>query len=1578
MPLRPFLQIWKNVIRIILYVAVAGVILFFALTRTQVGRDELRKQIEQQFEKRYAGSLKIGNLTGNLVNDLFADDVYLVGPEGKTIAFADSLIIRPNWQDFFKRRVSIGTLKLIRPHIHLVRNKEGKWNIEEALEQLSRDTLQTADPWSFTSTDVQIIDGTVITDNRGDLLPIVEQGYLFNFADTQLDSINTSFTVELRSRLKLVDVSAFTAHLNYPDFAIDLLQGQMVLEDGRVNVNSFQLTAGRTHLDFSGSVSSLKHMWTDSLDTVHLDVDIQPSRVDHTRLKDLFPFLPTGDETEITARVNGPISKLTIENLAFARGETIITGNGLLTGLPDRLGFDVEVLESKLKYEDLQAVLPGTDLPDFSHLDVLTVALSSTGTFSLDSLETGPFNTRSTLSVRGTAGGIEGQVSVMRETHKPIEISADLNADTLNLGRVFLKPNLHSRLNGRFMFEGLSTDIDSLNGHGILSLRSSRLAGRYLDTLQLDLTAAEGSVSGFGFASQGSGFASAIFSAVLPPYAPDFRLDLTTSNLDVGPLLRIDSLQSHLFASLSLQGSGPSWDQLQGEAVVRFDSSEFVYGETSRVILPHESSLAFAPPGTEGPQFLLEGDLASIQVHTDASPRAISSLAALWGDALAETVRREYAKPYHRAMLPADQDTVTSPPVTIPVSLDQLRLRNQARQALSASGIDSTITLDARLNLHRSDILNALLPFLPSLAADLETRLHLTAGADELALSGIIRADSLRFGSVMADSLTSELQLSGNLDNPLQETLSLSLEASASKSQIAGQTVRAPHLVFDHHARSARLLLSATPGGRIGPFETSATLDLLPDRNRLGLRSVRFSAEDYVWINEGTHVIDLYEDAGVIHSLTLVNREADSQLLQRVNIYGVISSAPEDTLFAEAENINLHELSQLTSLKESIGGMLNGRIALTGGLYSPELTGSLHVDALSFDNRLLGRVDASSTYIPGGSDIALQAAVSPVTGPVDSSLTTIDGHPLVPEDNLVEVTGTFRLPRYDEENDVVIGSVIDLEVQADRADLFFFEYLFPTVVSNVNGYATGHGTIQGSFRVPVFNASFEVVDGSFDIPTFGLNYNLSGPVSVDHEGIKVDGVQVSDASGGKAAFSGAILFNNYEYFSFDLTARIQNLQIIDVNDARDLAFYGNIRASALATLTGPVYQAMLRSANVETTPDSEIFIPLTTAEVSIDPGYIIFADSTGQIPDLNSLVRRENLLAQRPKGEREFLEGMEMDLNIFAPPGSTVHLVIDPLLGDAMNAVGSGRIQLQRTEGEFLTFGSFDVRAGDYLFTAGDVFFRRFLIEQGSITWDGDPTNAQLNVWGSYRTRASRAGLPGESNFSSSSIPVEVRLHITGRVSTPVVDLTLAIDRRDRDVTGNYNYEGLETVLNEPDRSTEYATSVLLTNTFLLTASSFYAPSNEHASTRTQFAFNSVSQLVASQINRYLNQALPNVDFSFGLQGERAQDLDVSYGVALRLLDERLIIRGQGVYQNEQEIRNRGEFAVEIKLSPAVSVEVFYRREGDIVSDAALTNTTGAGLSYQTEFTTWRKLVSKIIYGPNVKDAETDDQNPGT
>jgi len=560
-------------------------------------------------------------------------------------------------------------------------------------------------------------------------------------------------------------------------------------------------------------------------------------------------------------------------------------------------------------------------------------------------------------------------------------------------------------------------------------------------------------------------------------------------------------------------------------------------------------------------------------------------------------------------------------------------------------------------------------------------------------------------------------------------------------------------------------------------------------------------------------------------------------------------------------------------------------------------------------------------------------------------------------ENALSINGNVRLPSF-------AGSYpgrLDLDAHVDRVDLFFFKYIFKETLGAVQGYAAGEGTISGSFFQPVFDVQFKISDGRFEVPIIGETYGIESDIHIDDVGIRLEDARISDPSGGEATVTGVLEFNRYRFFTLDLSGSVDELRIMNIASSDILPFYGFLWVSGTFELTGPTFNATLTSSDAVTRSDSDLYIPVVEETAEGDESFIVFEDSLGVIPDFEALAARPFLLSRRPDAERQFLEGLNMDLGIYAPPGSTIHLVIDPLLGDVINAESTGSVQLERVDGEFRTYGELRVSGGDYQFTAGELFTRRFLIQDGgTILWEGDPINARLDIPAAYRTRASLAGLPGSEGQETRFVPVIVNLQISGTVFSPLVDLSLAIDRSNQNVLGDY--QGLEAQLNQPDRATEYATSVLLTNSFRLTTESIGTESG------SQIAFTSLSQLVSSQLNRFLSEALPNVDFSLGLIGDNAQNLDLTYGVALRLLDERLIIRGEGVYQAADAADRvttdeglQGEFIVEIRLNPNVSLEVFFRRESDILEAAELTNTAGAGVSFQTEFTSWRQLASRII-----------------
>ncbi len=1539
---------------------------FFALTRTEVGREGLRIELERQFSERFDGDLEIGTLRGNLLNRLSAGGIQIRDSSGSIVFSADSIVAHPSWRDLLERTVSTGRIRVIRPEVHLLSGPNGAWR----LGSLRPKTVRSgpASPWSFSSANITVVDGRLTTRSVGDQPKFIQKGLVFDYTNGELEDVNGRAIVEWQPDMKFVDVLQLSGRV--PDLSLPLnsLRGQFVIDDGGLELNAVHVRTGATRLHFSGSLSSLAALHTPD-ESPLVDIDLGPSTLDADELTRIFPRLPFSDEITASVHATGPLSALSLENLEVSHGSARISAAGTLNGLPDSLGYELDLQPGSISWKDVDAVYSGSNIASFEHLGSIAFSGASTGIVRFGGGERAlPYwQSRTAVQTESVAGRLDTDIELALGGDPRVTVIGTLAAHDLNVGIITQNPALESNLNGRATIDGSGIDLLHSTGTATVSLAPSHFAGRSADTLRVNVTGDDGLLTGRLSASMGGGSVDAGVRARIDSESTSYVAEGVLSRFDIGSVLRGDSLASSLNVRFEVDGAGNSMEAFQGQASLDFDSSRTIFGGRERIVAPHRTSLTVRQLGSSNPIVEIGGDALALRITGDVAIDPFVTLSRYWADTVIETAQNIFAKPLRRdTVLAASSERPHRPtPLTHQQTHDQVRI------GLDRAGLTSQ-SVQADIRVVRADILSALVPFAPPIRTNAVVRAGLTLDEQRFDLDLALSADSVQSGTMHARGFEMTVAANGSIQAEQSKSIATTFEAAASDFRFGDHEFIRPAVAASVDDRTMQLDIHSYVPGTSEPLRLSAQVDLLSDRNRVHLEEFQLSAQDQIWRADAANAIDVYEDAVVVRDVTIHRVDAGSTGRERIQIRGTLSPAPTDTLFADVHDIQIQHAAALLAVQRPIGGAINGRLAYTG-FARPELTGSIDVASLSYDDRTLGSIHVESRYLPGSPDVALDARISPIEY-------NQSGGGIYKENDL-SVDGTFRLPGFDAAGATDEGA-LDLRLSIDKLDAFFFEYIFAEEIADVRGFFEGDGRIGGTFSRPIFNVDVETETAGFHIPEFDLTYDLAGAVRVNEEGIHLDDVVVTDAVDGGAVVFGSILFNEYRYFSFDLRGDLDDLRIMNVDQSRDLPFYGQIWASGHATLEGPLSNAFLEIDNAVVNPESDLYIPITESSGGIDSGFIVFADSVGRIPDIYELTTREHLLAPRPMGERPFLEGMEMNLNITVPEGSTVHLVIDPLLGDEINAVGSGNIELIRTEGEFFTYGTFDVDAGDYLFTAGEVFFRRFLIDDGSISWDGDPLNAMLDIQASYRTRASTEGLTavGESRL----IPLIIHMKVFGRVATPNVELSLAVNRDDRRILGGY--EGLESELNQPELTAQFATSVLLTNSFLLTTSALGSQQSVGLSdTRNQLAFNSLSQLVASQLNRYLNYALPNIDLNFGVQGESAQDLDVTYGVALRLLDERLIIRGQGIYRNETTDSRRqqsglDEFVVEVRLNPNVSVEAFYRREGDLLSATESFNTsTGAGVSYQTQFTSWDRFVRRLFGWllPNEVEVEGDSEDDG-
>ena len=1560
-----------------------GIVLFVGFTRTQVGRDTILHQVETAFNEQFQGRLSIGALHGTLIDNLVATNVQLRAPSGTLVATVDSIRAAPRWANLLTAELSVQSLTLHRPQVSLHRDSSATWNVVSALQR-SPGSLQPSQPLDLTFADIRVKNGQVTTTRAGVAPDVVQEEWLFDYTRTQVKDFSLRASAQRAGSNSLLEIEAASFTLTEPGLSPSVLQGQLRRADSGWSIANLDLSLGATRIRGRASLDPTPSETDDTAFSLQLD----RSRINHDELQRIAPRLPLTGTVTVEGEVEGTPDQLRVNGMTVTHNESFASLNGTVSKNPEVLDLDIELLNSHLIPDDVRDVWP--DLPTFPTPSIGPVSVEGTlrGTTARPREPQQEFDLTAALSAQSQHGAVQGSLEVARSDTARLRYRTSVDAKNLNLAPFTGNPALSSQLNGEVRAEGTGTGTDTLQGTLDLSLSPSTIGGRSLASAngQLTLNGPTGSGS-LTLRQNGGGRVYVKASAENIDTRPGYTAVITTSDLNLSPIgQRLPS--TALNGRLTLRASGASWRPLTGTAVVNVDSSRVYRGDSTVVLPPHSATVHLADRRADRPRIEISGSVATLTVDGTSLGPPLWSTAQSWGVALQDAYRRTRNKPAP-SQFPSSVDSLI-PPVD---SSTREALRAQSQAALRQMDAPGPINLRATLRVHQPKVLNAWWAAFPQRAADFNAETTLSVSADSLHAHGRFSAAHLRIGSNKADDVEAQYDFSTHTGVPLAQSTQATTSFSARRMAAAGAPpIRNASGSLTYEDRAGTLQLSADSVGIADSLRLVSDLRVTPRKNELKVQTVSLDLNGNTWTNPSPTSVALYANKVVVLPFVLQQPHPQTPSLQQVRIRGTLSSSPTDTLSVEADNVYLPPFSRATGMTHLIGGNLNGRLRLEGGLGRQKLVGDLSVRRFSYDRRVLGDAYFRAEYSAQSPSLFVEGSLNADVSNVDS----LTGPSHVPDGarrvdpNRISLSGRIGLPSWARSSgrtsERSINQPLDLSIDVERADLFFFRYIFEERVSKIQGYATGSVDIGGRLRDPIFDANLTIENGAVTLPLFGLQYEVEGPVDVDQQGIHPRGLAVQDEEG-TATVNGSILFNDYRYFSFDLAATLNEITVIDVSQAKDLPFYGHIRASGPLSLTGPLSDATLRSNSARTTPDSELFIPVTGRTVEEDTGFIVFADSTGRTPDMETLTRRQNILADRPEGVPTFVQGLNLDFNVTAPNESTVHLVFDPIVGDVVTVVGSGRVQLRRQEGDFSVYGSFSATSGTYLFTAGEVFVRRFSIAQGTITWDGDPTNARLDLDAEYSTRASPSGLPGFENYRG-RIPVTVQLDITGRVTTPRVNLGLSLTRSEqRNLIGS---ESLDAILNQPARTTEYATSVLLTNTFLLTTESITqqggtgAGENRLSTAGNQLAFNSVSQLVSSQLNRYLGQALPNVDLNFGVQGEDPNNLDLIYGVALRLLNERLVIRGEGVYTSDDTDQQRaegpqGEFVVEVRLSPSVSAKVFYRRNGDeLTRNQSLMSSRGAGVSYQTQFPTWRALFNRLFgwlwSSDDAPDEEPDPQ----
>ena len=138
---------------------------------------------------------------------------------------------------------------------------------------------------------------------------------------------------------------------------------------------------------------------------------------------------------------------------------------------------------------------------------------------------------------------------------------------------------------------------------------------------------------------------------------------------------------------------------------------------------------------------------------------------------------------------------------------------------------------------------------------------------------------------------------------------------------------------------------------------------------------------------------------------------------------------------------------------------------------------------------------------------------------------------------------------------------------------------------------------------------------------------------------------------------------------------------------------------------------------------------------------------------------------------------MGVDIN----DGAQARIVFDRKVGDEIvgNAIGHLDLAVNNFEQLDMT-GSLEITEGAYHFTLKNWLNKRFDIQPGStVSWEGDPYDAKLNVATTFTTRTTLEPLLPDVDDLPSRMPVNLQLQLAGSLLRPALDFDVVVPNAD-------------------------------------------------------------------------------------------------------------------------------------------------------------------------------------------------------
>ena len=564
---------------------------------------------------------------------------------------------------------------------------------------------------------------------------------------------------------------------------------------------------------------------------------------------------------------------------------------------------------------------------------------------------------------------------------------------------------------------------------------------------------------------------------------------------------------------------------------------------------------------------------------------------------------------------------------------------------------------------------------------------------------------------------------------------------------------------------------------------------------------------------------------------------------------------------------------------------------------------------------------------------------------------------------------------------------LDFTLSSKNFPLSILEYWLASGISDTEGLIAADVKIKGPPSKPEISGTATAESVATTIDYLNTRYFVDRHVvKLNNSLIDATNARVKDENNNYAKVTGGITHDHLSNFGLKVRIEADTFLVLNTSKGQNNLYYGTAIGKGDVRFSGNFAQPDI-FVKASSGPGTKIFIPVDYEQEASEVRFIKWKKEEEE-------EEEEETAVAEPLGV-----SIEMELEI--DQDAVVEIVFDEQTGDVLRGIGNGNLRLLVPRGEdFQMFGSYVVESGDYLFTLMNLFISKpFEVRQGgTIRWQGDPFNAQINIQAQYKDlKASLANFISEYLSSSEFVnnqdetgtgrlqaDVDLLMKLTGNLLSPDINFDIEFPN----LTGplkNFTDSKLRLLRQDQNEMNRQVFGLIVVGDFI--------PSNfDIATSQLGFGINTVTEMLSQQLSLYLTELVSEwlvedglvsgIDFDIAynyIEGYNLSNIDDPSAVVRAnelqvrlknyLFNDRLSVNvggnfdlgGQNVSANPNAgVFFAGDLVIEYVLSQDRNLKIRFYQSTEPEINGSRRYQTGLGLSFRRQFDTFDEFLEGL------------------